>query len=103
MATSAGSAVVTRAKQTAAGQAPDVDVVIVINTAPITVNPNTNLERKAQTFVLIGVGGVAFAGMAGQTIAGTAFAVTPGTVTAPVCVTLVRNPDLETQWYRVNR
>ena len=34
---------------------------------------------------------------------GALFTVTPGTVTAPVCVTLVRNPDQDTQWYRVNR
>lgn len=98
-----GAAVVTRATQTASGQAPDVDVVIVKNTSAITVNPNTNLDRKAQTFRLTGTGDVTISGVMSQTIAGAAFTVTPGSDTAPVCVTLVRNPDLETQWLRVNR
>lgn len=99
----ASSATVTRAVLTIAGQAPDVDVVIVKNTAAITVNPNTNLDRKAQTFRLTGTGDVTISGVMSQTIAGAAFTVTPGSDTAPVCVTLVRNPDLETQWLRVNR
>ncbi|MFO1145796.1 MAG: hypothetical protein U1E33_04215 [Rhodospirillales bacterium] len=77
--------------------------MMVKNTAAITVNPNINLERKAQTFRLTGIGDVTIAGVMGQTIAGAAFTVTPGSDTSPVCVTLVRNPDLETQWLRVNR
>lgn len=99
----ASSAVVTLAVMTIAGQAPDVDVVLVKNTTAITVNPSTNLDRKAQTFRLTGIGDVTIAGVLGQTIAGSAFAVTPGSDTSPVCVTLIRNPDLETQWLRVNR
>ena len=94
---------VTRAAVTIAGTVPDVDVVIVKNTAPCAINPTLSLDRKAQTFVLIGTGDVTIQGTGGHTIAGALFTVTPGTVTAPVCVTLVRNPDLETQWYRVNR
>ena len=89
--------------QTIAGVAPDVDIVIVKNTTAVTVNPNTNLDRKAQTFRLTGVGDVTIAGIFGQTIAGASFTMTPGSDTAPVCVTMIRNPDLETQWLRVNR
>jgi len=99
----AGIAPVTRAAVTVAGTVPDADVVIVKNTAPCAINPSLSLDRKAQTFVLIGTGDVTIQGTGGHTIAGALFTVTPGTVTAPVCVTLVRNPDLETQWYRVNR
>lgn len=99
----AGAETVTRSVMTAGGTAPDSQIIIVLNTAAVTINPSLNLAVKAQTFVLLGVGNVTIQGGTGQTIAGALFTVTPGTVTAPVSVTLVRNPTLETQWYRVNR
>ena len=83
--------------------APAVDVVIVKNTTVYNVKPTTDLAVKAQTFVLIGTGDVTIQGTGGHTIIGSLFTVTPGTVTAPVSVTLVRNALDETQWYRVNR
>ncbi len=95
----------TRAEMTNASPstAPAVDVVIVKNTSAYGVKPTTDLSIKAQTFVLVGVGDVTLQGTGGHTIIGGLFTVTPGTVTAPVSVTLVRNALDETQWYRVNR
>ena len=99
----AGAETVTRAVVTTGGTVPDAQIVIVVNTAAVTINPTLNTDIKAQTFLLIGSGTVTIQGGTGQTIAGSLFTVTPGTVTAPVCVTLIRNPNAETQWYRLNR
>ena len=100
----AGGTIVTRAKMTNASPttAPAVDVVIVENTTAYNVKPTTDLSIKSQLFVLVGTGDVTIQGTGGHTIIGGMFTVTPGTVTAPVNVGLIRSPIDETQWYRVN-
>lgn len=87
----------------AVNTAPAADVVVVKNSGPFTLHPTPDHNQKAVSFVLLGTGAVTFQGDGGETIAGGDFSVTPGTVTAPVCVTLFRNDLDETQWYRATR
>lgn len=93
----------TIADMAGAGQAPSVDSVYCMSAVAAIINPTIDLARAVQSFCLMGAGPFTFQGASGQTILGSAFVVTGGTTTAPVVVTLTRNPATPTQWRRFNR
>jgi hypothetical protein len=90
------------AVMTDAGEAPPVDVVIFRNTVAIDVNPTQVAEQLAQTFLYRGTAPVTLRGSNGQFFDGAFFTKSPGTATAPVSVTIVRDPVNPKMWLRVN-
>ena len=91
-----------RKTMTGGGTAADIDVIIMLNTTAVTINPTLNQAIPIQTFMLRGSAPVTIQGGTGQSIDGGMFTKVSGTPTAPVAVTLVRNPDQPTQFLRLN-
>lgn len=93
----------TVADMAAGGQAPSVDAVYCFSAVAVTINPTIDLARAVQSYCLMGAGPFTFQGSAGVTILGSAFTIPGGSTTAPIVVTLTRNPGTPTQWRRFNR
>jgi len=86
---------------TAAGALPNSDVIIFKNTGAIMCSLPLPLPRTSQVLCFRGTAAVTLQPGTGHTIEGGNILTNPGTVTAPVARTLVRNPATPTQWLRI--